>query len=230
VGKQAVEKILGGGRMTPYYRDDYVTIYHGDCREILPELQADVVVTDPVWPNCSAPLVGMDDPFLLLKETILLFPSGIKRLAIHLANYTDPRFLLAVPPTWPFFQAAWLHYDVPLHRGRELRSGDIAYLFGMPPLSEPGRRSIPAYKVSHCYGKKEFDHPSPRSFAHVKFLVEKWSAPGETVMDPFLGSGTTARAAKDCSRNFIGIEIEEKYCEIAAKRMAKEVLPMEARP
>lgn len=210
--------------MTPYYQDNLVTIYHGDCRKILPNLQADVVITDPVWPNCSAPLAGNNNPEKLLEETVQLFPSGIKRFAIHLANYTDPRFLLVIPEKWIFFQAAWLHYDVPTHRGRQLRSGDIAYLFGTPPKSEPGRRSIPAFKTSHCYGKKEFDHPSPRSFSHVKFLVEKWSEPEEIILDPFLGSGTTARAAKDCNRKFIGIEIEEKYCEISAKRMSQEVL------
>lgn len=210
--------------MKPYYQDNWVTIYNCDFREILNEMSGDALITDPVWPNCDAGLIGQDNAYGLMEDVFKNMPFGIKRLAFHVANYSDPRFFNTVPKEWPFFQAMWLHYDVPSHRGRILRSGDLAYMFGTPPKSEPGRRSIPAFKSAHCYGKKEFDHPALRSYAHVKYLVEKWTEPMEMVIDPFLGTGTTARAAKDCGRKAIGIEIEEKYCEMAVKRMAQEVL------
>jgi site-specific DNA-methyltransferase (adenine-specific) len=67
-------------------------------------------------------------------------------------------------------------------------------------------------------------HKNEKPLALMKRALE-W-LPGETILDPFMGSGTTLRAAKDLGRKAIGIEIEERYCEIAAKRLAQEVLPL----
>ena len=209
--------------MKPYYSEDGITIYHGDMREILPELIVDSIITDPVWPNCKAGLVGQDRAFELLGEMFGALPNMVKRVGIHVANYTDPRFFHAVPDAWPFFGAMWLHYAIPMHRGRLLRSGDIVYLFGAPIASAKGRRCVPCWKKAMTLGKKEADHPALRNKMHVRWLVHWWSDVGETVCDPFVGSGTTAWAAKEHGRKFIGIEIEEKYCEIAAKRLAQQV-------
>lgn len=68
------------------------------------------------------------------------------------------------------------------------------------------------------------DHPARMPFPMAIGQIETWSDPGEMVLDPFMGSGTTLRAAKDLGRKAIGIEIEERYCEIAAKRLSQEVL------
>lgn len=69
-------------------------------------------------------------------------------------------------------------------------------------------------------------HPTTKPSLLMRELVRLFTDEGETILDPFMGSGTTLRAAKDLGRKAIGIEIEEKYCEIAAKRMAQEVLPL----
>lgn len=67
-------------------------------------------------------------------------------------------------------------------------------------------------------------HPAPKPIEWMKWLVGRTSREGETILDPFMGSGTTIRAAKDLGRKAIGIEIEERYCEIAANRLRQEVL------
>lgn len=73
-------------------------------------------------------------------------------------------------------------------------------------------------------------HPCSKPIRMWRWLVNRTSMPQEIILDPFMGSGTTLRAAKDLGRKAIGIEIEEKYCEIAAKRLAQEVLPLDTKP
>jgi site-specific DNA-methyltransferase (adenine-specific) len=72
------------------------------------------------------------------------------------------------------------------------------------------------------------EHPTQKPVALTSFFIRLHAKPGHLVLDPFMGSGTTLRAAKDCGCRAIGIELEEKYCEIAARRMAQEVLPFAA--
>ena len=69
-------------------------------------------------------------------------------------------------------------------------------------------------------------HPSPKPLRLMRWLVKSIDA--GTILDPFMGSGTTLRAAKDLGRKAIGVELSERYCEIAAKRLAQEVLPFGA--
>lgn len=163
--------------MKPYYEHAGITIYHGDCRAVLPSLEPiDTVLTDPVWPNSSPHLVGWERPGPLMSEMCHVLPRT-KRLIVHLGCDSDPRFLSAVPESFPFLRLCWLRYACPTRKGRCLYGADVAHVF----------------------------------------------AEG-IILDPFAGSGTTLVAAKMNGLPAIGIEIEEKYCEIAAKRLSQEVL------
>ena len=210
--------------MKPYFQDDAVTIWHGDCREIVPRLAFSAIVTDPVWPNAVVPLFGSDDPLAMFEamwEACSMLPA---RAAVQLGCDSDPRFLNAVPPALPFFRVAWLEIVRMGYKGRLGMTGDIGYLFGAPPPAKPGQHIIPGRMTDADSNGKQADHPCPRKLGHVKWLVKWWTADADTVLDPFMGSGTTLRAAKDLGRKAIGIEIEERYCEIAAKRMSQAVL------
>jgi site-specific DNA-methyltransferase (adenine-specific) len=208
------------GQMTPYYEHAGITIYYGDCREILPSVSAESLVTDPIWPGCENVFPGVD-PFCLLNDALHLVNAD--RLAIHLGCDSDPRFLLAVPDRWKFFRVCTLDVARLGYKGRLLMTGDNAYLFGEPPASRPGAHVIPGRMIDADSGGKQSDHPCPRKLNHAAWLVRWWSEPSDAVLDPFMGSGTTLVAAKNLGRKAIGIEIEEKYCEIAAKRLAQEV-------
>lgn len=221
--------------MKPYYTHAGITIYHGDCREILPTTEAcDTVITDPVWPNSVATLVGHERPQQLMAEMCSALPPP-KRLIVHLGCDSDPRFLAAVPLAYPFLKECWLRYACPTRKGRNLYGADVAHVFGVYPKSIPGRRVIsgeycstrPDARRMIVTKHKEYgrphpsEHPTPRRLQHLRWLVSKWAE--GTVLDPFCGSGTTLLAAKDQGLPAIGIEIEEKYCEIAAKRLSQEV-------
>ena len=107
--------------MKPYYQEGGVTIYHGDCREILPSIEVeDAMITDPVWPNAHVELVGRKDPEGLLRQMCEVIPAGVKRLVVQLGCDSDPRFLSAVPSSWPFMRVCWLDYARPSYKGRLL--------------------------------------------------------------------------------------------------------------
>ena len=215
--------------MTPYYDQDGITIYCGDARDILPQLgRADVVVTDPVWPNAIPGLAGNDDPYTLFAETMALVPAVADRLVVHLGCDSDPRFLAGVPDALPFFRACWLEYARPHYKGRLLYGSDVAYVFGAAPPSREGGRVIPGRMMQTVGYDGDNPHPCPRRLAHVKWLL-KWFARG-VVIDPFAGSGTTLRAAKDMNLPAIGIDLREEYCEIAVQRLRQAVLPLEEPP
>jgi len=214
----------------PYYDHAGITIYHGDCREILPHLDpVDLVLTDPPWPNLHPDLDRGESPHRLCLETLTLIPTTTRNLLLWLGCQSDPRWASVVPSWWTFLRACYMRRAVPHYNGRCLVGGDIVYCYGEWPASKEGRRVLPGEcSVTSIAGRKH-DHPCERNEDHARWLVRFWSDRGETILDPFTGSGTTLRAAKDLGRKAIGIEIEERYCEIAARRLAQEVLPFGAK-
>lgn len=222
--------------MRPYYQQEGVTIYHGDCREVIPSLDDvfDAVITDPVWPNARADLIGKDRPYELFTEAMSILDAN--RVIVQFGCDSDPRILAGMPKRFPFFRVCWLEYPCPTRKGRLLYTGDVAYVFGIPPKSAPGRRVMPGRYLSArpdvrrapILAHKEFgravdgSHPCPRRLQHLQWLCGWWS--DGLVLDPFAGSGTTLLAAKQSGYPSVGIEIDERYCEIAASRLTQGVL------
>lgn len=195
------------------------TLYLGDCREILPTLgPVDALITDPVWPNCPVGLLpGSQDPNALWGQAWQVMPQ-LRRAVVVMRHDSDPRFLSPVP--LPYLRAVFLPYALPGYIGRFLGGDEIAYCFGTPIPSADGQRVIPGRAPSaQPSDRPPNGHPCSRALSHFRFLIRWWSEAGETILDPFMGSGTTGVACAKLGRKFIGIEIEEKYFDIACERI-----------
>ena len=195
------------------------TLILGDARGCEALLSADAIITDPVWPNVPPGLLaGSDGPAGLLRDA--LAPLTPTRACILLRNDSDPRFLAAVPSTWPFVCLQALGYAIPSYIGRILGGTEIAYGFGQPVPAAPGRKLIPMWAPKAQPGNRRANgHPCSRPLVHTEWLVGWWSVVGELVADPFMGSGTTAVAALAHGRRFVGCEIDPTYFDIACRRV-----------
>lgn len=194
------------------------TLYLADCLDILGNVEADALITDPVWPNCPDGLLpGSEAPGALWGAAWARMPP-LKRAAIAMRHDSDPSFNSVV--SLPYARATILPYVMPGYIGRWLGGDEIAYCYGEPIPSRENQRVIPGRApLVQPDGRRANGHPCSRSLEHFRFLVRWWSEPGETVLDPFMGSGTTGVACALLGRRFIGIEIEQQYFDIACRRI-----------
>ena len=201
------------------FRLGSITLYNADCRDVLPTLPASAsYITDPVWPNVPAGLLpGSDRPDALFAEAMAALVEP-RRVVVVMRTDSDPRMLRHVPGSLEFFRTIELPYAIPARAGRRLIGGDIAYVYGPAPawrreqVVVPGRG--PAAQPTPRTG-----HPCPRPQIHADWLVERLTDACDLVVDPFLGSGTTAIAAMRAGRTFVGIEIDKGFFEIACRRL-----------
>lgn len=197
------------------------TLYLADCRDVLPLLGGvDVICTDPVWPNVPAGSIpGSDDPYGLWSEACLVFPA-FKRLLVIMRSDSDPRFLGCISSSVPFFRCIQMSYALPNYIGRKLGGDEVAYWFGPPIRSAPGRRVVPGRApLAQPSQRPKNGHPMSRAQVHFDWLISWCVDDGEVVLDPFMGSGTTGVACARWRRQFIGIEVEPRYFDIACRRI-----------
>ena len=202
------------------------TLILGDSREVLPTVNGDRVVTDPVWPNCppGADIHGARDPGPLFAAIMSSLPARVVSCVLVMRNDSDPRFLADVPARFPFCQAAWLPYALPSYLGRVLGGNEIAYCFGRHIPSRIGARVVPSIgPKAQPNDRPANGHPMSRALVHFDWLVHWWSLPGETVIDPYMGSGTTGVAALKAGRKFIGIDSDPRWFDLARRRIESEL-------
>jgi len=216
----------------PYYQDDAVAIYNADCREAVEKLGGfDAIITDPPYgigwsrgPWNDSPEM-YDDLMKWLIETCQL-RVVIGWVFIFQAMKNCAMWHRWFPEGWRIYAACknfvqrrptgvWHSWDpvVFWKNGEAWKNQEEGVV----------NRDWSLGNSAGAFGEKS-GHPCPRRIEIMKHIVSLGCAPGHLICDPFMGSGTTLRAAKDLGRKAIGIEIEEKYCEIAAKRMSQEVL------
>ena len=204
--------------IAPYYQDDHVTPYHGDCREITEWLNGDVMVTDPPYGigwtppgrgigngDHGAPIAGDGDtvarddalhlwgerPWLCFASLRAELPPGLVGVRRPWRNNWEPIF---VGGKWP----------------------------DQTPRIDAVVRTFEAAATGYSGYVARAGHPHAKPVDVLTQLIS--ACPPGVIVDPFAGSGSTLRAAKDLGRQAIGVELEERYCEIAAKRLGQEVL------
>lgn len=208
--------------MKPYYQENGITIYNGDCRAVVASLTADLVLTDPPYgvdimvnaagrPVKYSPVNGNEaefDPSFLLD-----FPNLILWGANHYSNRLP-------------HNGRWLVWDKRCQIVPQRNQADCEFAWD----STFGAARIFYHLWDGFLRDSERgvnrSHPTQKPLALMRWCLSLYPK-AMTVLDPFMGSGTTLRAAKDLGRQAIGIEIEEKYCEIAANRLRQEVLQFE---
>lgn len=202
--------------MKPYYQHGGITIYHGDARDLLLTIAADVIVTDPPygmsyesgWSGRSI----QNDGDTSARDAVLAWWVG--KPALVFGRWDCPR------PAGTKMLLTWDKGDWP-------GMGDLAMPWG--PSTEEiyvlgdgfvGKRSGSVVRVDRLTGNTL--HPNEKPVGLLRVLLAK--CPPGVVFDPFMGSGPTLRAAKDLGREAVGVELDERYCEIAAQRLAQEAL------
>lgn len=239
--------------MEPYYQGNSATIYHGDCREVLESLQADVCITDPPYGDTSLEWDTWQPkwPGMLICNQLWCFGS----MRMFLENYSEfSSWTLAQDIIWKKQNGSSFHAD----RFRRVHEHIIHFYRGMwqnvtknvqvtndakkrtvrtkarpPHMGEIGeqfyesqdggpRLMTSVIEAKNCHGYAA--HPTQKPVAVLGRIIEYSTNQGDTIIDPFMGSGSTLVAAQELSRVAIGIEVNEKYCEIAAKRLSQLTL------
>jgi len=216
--------------MKPYYEEDRITIYHGDCREILPTLSnIDIVITDPPY-GIRLQEHGRNGYDMRKLNEYQVQGDDSQNLGQEVVDSLEAPQIVFAHPMKPW-KGKWRQYLV-WDKGPAVGGGgDIATCWKQsweliqirrtPKLNGPRDEAVLHFHVTgqdYCY------HPCQKPMALMAYLIQKTTESKCTILDPFMGSGTTLQAAKELGRKAIGIEIEEKYCEIAARRLAQEVL------
>jgi site-specific DNA-methyltransferase (adenine-specific) len=211
--------------VTPYYEDGGITIWHADCRDVLPLIPAgsvDLVLTDPPY---GVDIAAWDrrtphealDTFLRITSGAVVWFGAAPQLRMDLGAFDPaPERVLIWAPTFNLSHTAakgifYRWHPIYCWRIPAKHDGPHWDLLTVP--TETGHRNF-------------WHHPATKPVNLMRQLAG-FSPSNGLILDPFMGSGTTLRAAKDLGRKAVGIEIEERYCEIAARRLAQAVLPLE---
>lgn len=227
----------------PYYSDDFVTLFLGDCREITDWLTADVLVTDPPYGRAwrqgtirgdragrtagdrSEGHSGIANDQDVQVRTDALGAWGCERPALV---FGDP---MLAPPAGTKLVG---FYRKPAGAGVRgaiggfRRDVEVFYLMGRWPSGIGGRSSLVLTNTPNQGGPHgaagRYDHPHAKPLDVMEQLVD--ACPPGVIADPFAGSGSTLVAARNLGRKAIGVELDERYCETIADRLSRDVLPL----
>lgn len=229
----------------PYYEEKGIVIYNGDARELLPRFpMVDLVLTDPPYgvglEAKRAKQRGGGVSVRLGGYPIEDTPEYVQCVVVPLIEFMRPRARRIV--LTPGTRNLWLYPPADdigcFYSAAGTGMGKWGFTCMQPILyygSDPflelslGSRAN-SHGQTYPNDANQIEHPCAKPIRMWRWLTARASATTDTILDPFMGSGTTLVAAKQLGRKAIGIEIEERYCEIAVKRLAQEQLPFPDQP
>ena len=213
--------------LEPYYQDEHSTIYCGDCRDIMPSLDCDVIVTDP--PYGMALRSSMGGAF---GSCEVLGDESLDARDDALRNWDGPAIVFG---RWSEPKPAGTRMVLTWEKGEHVGMGDLAlpwkpnteeiYILGSGFTGHRGSSVLHHLAIAGTVGRADQGtrhHPTEKPVNLLRELIGK--CPPGVVLDPFMGSGTTLQAAKDLGRRAIGIELSEQYCQVAVNKLAQGVL------
>ena len=210
----------------PFYNSGRITIYHADCADVIPIVPPDTVdllLTDPPYGigltiglpgkmhgrthnggRSYAPIVGDDRPFDPLP--LLRYPQVFLWGANHFAHVLPP--------------GQWVVWR---KRGASefMAAAELAW-------HNLGRRSVDYFETTRNESRRRDGHihPAQKPVSLMRWIIEKWTDPGDLIFDPYMGSGPIAQACYELGRRYVGVEIVEEYCEAAARRLNQQVMQL----
>ena len=213
-------------------------VHNADCLEFMKQMKdksVDLVLTDPPYnlqkdfenDNLSeknficflTPIFNELARIIKDKHSVIIFFDNGKKLPLFWKTLFSSKLL---------FQKGGTFYkpnDCSMPHNRILRKSEVFYICSSTPqLNHDGDKYIHDCLIQNHIKKEKWYHPTAKNINLIKDLTYSHSKENDIVFDPFLGSGTTAVAAKQLKRNFIGIELNEKYCKIAQDRLRQELL------
>lgn len=219
--------------MTPYYDENGITIYHADCAVILPTIDpsdVDLLLTDPPYgigslgkskfgarfnsgsgkfATTGSVIVADDEPFdpapLLRFERCVLW--GANNYAAQLPN-----------------SGGWIVWDkAPGEESTLFKTSDAELAWTQGLKTYGVRRFNRRWRSASKDGEPHL-HPTQKPTSLMRWIVDRWTERDDLILDPYMGSGPVAQACYELGRRYIGIEIEERYCEIAIRRLGQGVL------
>lgn len=217
----------------PYYSDDLVTLFHGDCREATAWLDADVLVTDPPygvkWTSgvtsyrrTTARVVGKTDPIAGDED------AGSRDAILEMWG-SRPAVVFG---SWRVEKPKKVQHRLIWHKKGQapgpvcapfMSQDEEIYILGTGfRASSPPLRSVLTTTEARSLAVSQVGHPTPKPVGLMEVLIDR--CPPGVVADPFAGSGSTLLAAKNLGRRAIGVEVDERYCEIAASRLTQDTL------
>lgn len=209
----------------PYYQDDHVTLYLGDCLEVTEWLSADVLVTDPPYGMAynSGRVKGRPSQAISGDED-----AGLRDTVLDLWQEMKPAIVFG---TWRVEKPKNVKQTGIWDKGDDPGMGDLSLPFGssfeefyIMGKGFVGKRGGSVFKFAKPPVSSRPDHPTPKPIGLMETLIKKTQG---VIADPFAGSGATLIAARNLGRKAIGVELEEKYCEIIANRLSQGVFMFE---